>query len=89
MGRRCNEYGRLKGQDRAYSKGQKYIASLLNESFGQLWDYEKAGWARKFFDNWTFLAERAFPSGVCIHAALKGWEIEAKIFVNGNNYGRE
>jgi transposase len=27
-------------------------AYLLKESFGQLWDYEKEGWARKFFDNW-------------------------------------
>jgi transposase len=77
---RKSEYGRLKGQDRAYIKGQKYtllshrenltlkgrqaldkllaankrlhIAYLLKESFGQLWDYEKEGWARKFFENW-------------------------------------
>ena len=28
-------------------------AYLLKESFGQLWDYEKEGWARRFFDNWT------------------------------------
>jgi len=27
-------------------------AYLLKESFGQLWDYEREGWARKFFDNW-------------------------------------
>ena len=27
-------------------------AYLLRESFGQLWDYEKEGWARRFFDNW-------------------------------------
>jgi len=27
-------------------------AYLLKESFGQLWDYEHEGWARKFFDNW-------------------------------------
>jgi transposase len=27
-------------------------AYLLKESFGQMWDYEKPGWARKFFDNW-------------------------------------
>jgi transposase len=27
-------------------------AYLLKESFGQLWDYKKEGWARKFFDNW-------------------------------------
>jgi transposase len=27
-------------------------AYLLKESFGQLWDYEHEGWARRFFDNW-------------------------------------
>lgn len=27
-------------------------AYLLKESFGQLWSYEREGWARKFFDNW-------------------------------------
>jgi transposase len=27
-------------------------AYMLKESFGQLWDYEHEGWARKFFDNW-------------------------------------
>jgi transposase len=27
-------------------------AYLLKESFGQLWDYETEGWARRFFDNW-------------------------------------
>ena len=27
-------------------------AYLLKESFGQLWDYEREAWARRFFDNW-------------------------------------
>jgi len=27
-------------------------AYLLRESFGQLWDYESEGWARRFFENW-------------------------------------
>jgi transposase len=27
-------------------------AYILKESFGQLWDYNKEGWARRFFDNW-------------------------------------
>jgi transposase len=27
-------------------------AYLLKESFGQLWDYGREGWARRFFDNW-------------------------------------
>lgn len=27
-------------------------AYVLKESFGQLWGYEREGWARRFFDNW-------------------------------------
>ena len=27
-------------------------AYLLKESFGQLWDYRREGWARRFFDHW-------------------------------------
>jgi transposase len=27
-------------------------AYVLKESFGQLWDYQRAGWARRFFENW-------------------------------------
>jgi transposase len=27
-------------------------AYLLKESFGQLWGYERGGWARRFFENW-------------------------------------
>jgi len=27
-------------------------AYLLKETFGQLWDYGREAWARKFFDNW-------------------------------------
>lgn len=27
-------------------------AYVLKESFGQLWDYQTEGWARKFFENW-------------------------------------
>jgi len=27
-------------------------AYLLKESFGQLWSYQTAGWAKRFFDNW-------------------------------------
>jgi transposase len=29
-----------------------HTAYLLKESFGQLWSYQKEGWARRFFDNW-------------------------------------
>ena len=27
-------------------------AYVLKEAFGQLWDYEREGWARRFFENW-------------------------------------
>jgi transposase len=27
-------------------------AYVLKESFGQLWDYEREGWARRFMENW-------------------------------------
>jgi transposase len=26
--------------------------NLLKESFGQLWDYNRPGWARRRFENW-------------------------------------
>ena len=29
-----------------------HSAYLLKESFGQLWSYEREGWARRFFENW-------------------------------------
>lgn len=29
-----------------------HTAYLLKESFGQLWHYEREGWARRFFENW-------------------------------------
>ena len=29
-----------------------WLSILLKESFGQLWDYEREGWARRFFENW-------------------------------------
>ena len=28
------------------------VAYLLKESFGQLWSYQREGWARRFFENW-------------------------------------
>jgi Transposase len=34
------------------AKKRLNTAYLLKESFGQLWDYEREGWARKFFENW-------------------------------------
>ena len=29
-----------------------HTAYLLKESFGQLWEYQTKGWARRFFENW-------------------------------------
>jgi len=29
-----------------------HTAYVLKESFGQLWDYQAEGWARRFFENW-------------------------------------
>ena len=29
-----------------------HTAYLLKESFGQLWEYLREGWARRFFENW-------------------------------------
>ncbi len=29
-----------------------HTAYLLRESFGQLWSYQREGWARRFFENW-------------------------------------
>src|SRR6195256_3812889 len=29
-----------------------HVAYLLKESFGQLWSYEREGWALRFFENW-------------------------------------
>lgn len=29
-----------------------HTASVLKKSFGQLWDDEREGWARRFFENW-------------------------------------
>jgi len=36
-------------------------AYLLKESFGQLWDYEREGWARRFFENWRAALKVAAP----------------------------
>jgi transposase len=27
-------------------------AYVLKESFGELWSYQREGWARRFFENW-------------------------------------
>jgi transposase len=46
----------LKGRQalKALLRANKRLNSayLLKESFGQLWSYEREGWARRFFENW-------------------------------------
>src|SRR5262249_22371408 len=39
-------------------------AYVLKESFGQLWDYEREGWARKFFENWAGQPQVAAPEAL-------------------------
>lgn len=38
-----------KGLKELLAANKRYI---LKESFGQLWDYNREGWARRFFENW-------------------------------------
>lgn len=53
-----SHWGNLTSQGRAalklLFKANKRLnkAYLLKESFGQLWDYQKPGWARRFFEQW-------------------------------------
>ena len=44
--------GRQALKTRLGAKGRINTAYLLKESFGQLWSYEREGWARRFFENW-------------------------------------
>lgn len=45
--------GRQKGSETLLTANKRLnTARLLKESFGQLWIYQRAGWARRFFVNW-------------------------------------
>ena len=50
--------GVCKGKEPSFCNGgvrpnrRLNTAYLLKESFGQLWDYQREGWARRFFENW-------------------------------------
>lgn len=58
------KYTLLSHQENLTSDGRKALKTLLaankrlntayilKESFGQLWDYQSEGWARRFFENW-------------------------------------
>jgi transposase len=47
-----NTEGRLALKTLLKANQRLNIAYLLKESFSQLWEYKKEGWARKFFENW-------------------------------------
>ena len=51
-------------------------AYLLKESFGQLWDYEREGWARRFFDNWwaSLKWQRLEPYGKFAEMIDRHWD---------------
>jgi transposase len=56
QGQKCNlplrdENLTLEGK-RAGRNKRLNTAYVLKEAFGQLWDYGREGWARRFFDNW-------------------------------------
>ena len=48
----------------------------LLESFGQLWDYEREGWARRFFENWraSLKWQRLTPYETFVQMVDRHWE---------------
>jgi len=49
---RLTRAGRRALQQLRRANKRLQTASLLKESFGQWWDYETEGWARRFFEHW-------------------------------------
>ena len=51
-------------------------AYLLKESFGQLWEYKKEGWARRFFENWRAALkwQRLKPYEEFVQKIEKHWD---------------
>ena len=51
-------------------------AYVLKEAFGQLWDYEHEGWARRFFDNWraSLKWQRLAPYERFAHMIDRHWD---------------
>jgi transposase len=47
-----------------------HSAYLLKESFGQLWDYNRPGWARRFFENWKDALKWQRLAPYCKFAAM-------------------
>src|SRR5262249_61721650 len=48
-------------------------AYALKESFGQLWDYEREGWARRVFQNWRSSLKWERPKPYEKLPALDDW----------------
>jgi transposase len=53
-----------------------HVAYLLKESFGRLWDYEREGWARRFFENWkgALKWQRLKPYEKFAHMIEEHWD---------------
>jgi transposase len=51
-------------------------AYLLKESFGQLWDYQREGWARRFFENWkaSLKWQRLEPYEKFVEMIARHWD---------------
>jgi hypothetical protein len=66
------------------SANKRLNTAYVKEGFGQLWSYEREGWARRFFENWrgSLKWQRLKPSRGRLGeaaAALKGnggWEAD-------------
>lgn len=53
-----------------------HTAYLLKESFGQLWSYQKEGWARRFLDKWRAALkwQRLKPYEQCVEMSERQWD---------------
>ena len=51
-------------------------AYILKEEFGQLWDYEREGWARRFFEHWraSLKWQRLKPYEKCAKMIDRHWD---------------
>jgi len=64
-----------------------HTAYLLKESFGQLWEYRREGWARRFFDNWkeSLKWQRLKPFEKFAAMVERNWEGIAAYCVSEEN----
>ena len=65
------------------SEREVRVAYLLKESFGQLWDYEREGWARRFFENWraSLKWQRLKPYEKFARMIDSHWDGIARVFL--------